>query len=75
ASPFGALGPLSRSVAAIEALTLERRGARVATVAPDAASLAAIGPNLMDPGPRSQVTQAGLAQGRALGRGRRASAA
>ena len=75
AAPFGALGPLSRSVAAIEALALERRGARVTTVSPDAASLAAIGPNLMDPGPRSRVTQAGLAQGRALGHGPRARAA
>jgi NTE family protein len=66
AMPFGALGVLSRSLAAIEALALERRGARVTTVAPDEASLAAIGPNLMDRRPRSRVIAAGLAQGRAL---------
>jgi NTE family protein len=65
-APFGAVGPVSRGLAAIEALTLERRGARVSTVAPDAASQAALGPNLMDPGPRSRVIAAGLAQGRAL---------
>jgi NTE family protein len=68
ATPFGALGLLSRSIAAVEALTLERRGARVTTVSPDAGSLAAIGPNLMDPRPRSKVIAAGLAQGRALGK-------
>jgi NTE family protein len=68
ATPFGALGLLSRSIAAVEALTLERRGAEVTTVSPDAGSLAAIGPNLMDPGPRAKVIAAGLAQGRALGR-------
>jgi NTE family protein len=66
-----ALGVLSRSVAAVEALALERRGARVRIVAPDAASVAAIGPNLMDPRPRAKVIAAGLAQGRALA-GRRA---
>jgi NTE family protein len=68
ATPFAALGLLSRSIAGVEALTLERRGARVETVSPDAASLAAIGPNLMDPRPRAKVIAAGLAQGRALGR-------
>jgi NTE family protein len=68
ATPVGALGLLSRSVAGVEALTLERRGAKVETVSPDAGSLAAIGPNLMDPRPRAKVIAAGLAQGRALGR-------
>jgi NTE family protein len=67
-TPFAALGLLSRSVAAVEALVLERRGAQVTTVAPDASSLAAMGANLMDPGPREKVIAAGLAQGRALGR-------
>jgi NTE family protein len=67
ATPFGALALLSRSLAAVEALALERRGAKVTTVSPDAGSLAAIGPNLMDPRPRSKVIAAGLAQGRALG--------
>jgi NTE family protein len=68
-TPFGAIGPLSRGLAAIEALTLERRGARVTTVSPDAASQDAMGPNLMDPRPRSNVIAAGLGQGRALGLG------
>jgi NTE family protein len=70
ATPFGALGLVSRSLAAMEGLTLERRGARVITVSPDADSRAAMGPNLMDARPRSRVIAAGLSQGRALGRGR-----
>ena len=65
--PLGAFGLLSRSIAAVEGLALERRGARVTTVSPDSASLAAIGGNLMNPRPRSRVIAAGLAQGRALG--------
>jgi NTE family protein len=69
ATPFGAFGPLSRSLAAVEALAVQRRGARVLTVSPDSASVAAIGGNLMDSRPRSRVIAAGLAQGRALGRG------
>jgi NTE family protein len=68
AMPYGALGLLSRSLAAIEALALERRGASVTTVSPDERSLEAIGPNLMDPRPRSRVIAAGLAQGQALAR-------
>jgi NTE family protein len=67
AGPLGAFGLLSRSIAAVEGLALERRGARVSTVSPDSASLAAIGGNLMDPRPRSRVIAAGLGQGRALG--------
>ena len=59
-------GPLSRGLAALEALTLTRRGARVTTVVPDAGSQRAIGSNLMDPGPRPRVIAAGLAQGRAM---------
>jgi NTE family protein len=68
ATPFGALGLLSRSIAGVEALALQRRGAEVEMIAPDDGSLTAIGPNLMDPGPRAKVIAAGLAQGRALGR-------
>jgi NTE family protein len=68
--PFGAIGLISRSLAAVEALALTRRGARVTTVAPDAASRAAMGPNLMDPGERARVIEAGLSQGLALGYGR-----
>jgi NTE family protein len=61
-----AYGALSRSIAAVEALALEDRGAQVTTVSPDRDSLAAIGPNLMDAGPRASVIAAGVAQGRAL---------
>jgi NTE family protein len=67
-TPMGAIGLASRSLARLEALVLERRGARVDIVAPDAGSLEAIGPNLMDPRPRKAVIAAGLAQGRRLGR-------
>ena len=69
ASPRGAIGLASRSVAGVEALVLERRGAHVHTVSPDTGSLAAIGGNLMDPRPRRQVIEAGVEQGRAIARG------
>jgi NTE family protein len=62
----GAMGPVSRGVATAEALALKHRGVHVTTISPDAASSAAIGPNLMDPGRREQVIAAGLAQGRLL---------
>ena len=39
------------------------------TVAPDAASVAAIGPSLFDPRRRRAVSVAGYAQGRALAAG------
>jgi NTE family protein len=70
-NPTGSLrafGQVSRSVARFEALVLERRGARVRLVAPDAASSAAMGSNLMAAGPRQRVAAAGFAQGLALGR-------
>jgi NTE family protein len=62
----GALGPLSRGIAAGEALALRHRGVSVTTVSPDACSAAAMGANLMDPRPRGEVVAAGIAQGRAL---------
>jgi NTE family protein len=65
-TPMGAVGPLSRGVAGVEALALERRGATVETVSPDAASSTALGTNFMASGPRARVAAAGLAQGRAL---------
>ena len=65
-SPAAAVGALSRSVAAVEATVLRRRGARVLMVAPNAGAVEAIGPNLMDSGPRRQVLRAGFAQGAAL---------
>jgi NTE family protein len=61
-----ALGVASRSVARVEALVLERRGARVQIVSPDDGSVDAIGPNLMDPRRRAEVIAAGVAQGRRL---------
>jgi NTE family protein len=67
-TPMGAIGLASRSLARLEALVLERRGARVQIVAPDEGSLAAMGPNLMDSRPRKAVIAAGLAQGRRLAR-------
>jgi NTE family protein len=66
--PLGAFGLLSRSIAGVEALALERRGAIVTTVSPDRPSVAAMGANLMDPGPRRRVIAAGLSQGRELAR-------
>ena len=68
-SAIGAFGMLSRSLAGVEALALEARGAKVSTVAPDARTVKAMGPNLMDARPRSRVIAAGLEQGRALGGG------
>jgi NTE family protein len=65
-SPLGAMGPVSRSLAAVEALALRQRGARVTTIAPDQDSLAAMGASLMDPRPRAEVIGAGLAQGRRI---------
>jgi NTE family protein len=59
-------GLLSSSIAGIEALALERRGAQVTTVSPDDASLAAIATNLMNPARRANVIAAGLSQGRKL---------
>jgi NTE family protein len=66
---ISAFGLASRSVARVEALVLERRGARVQIVSPDPGSVAAIGPNLMDPRPRRQVIAAGVAQGRRIANG------
>jgi NTE family protein len=62
----GAFGPVSRGLAAGEALALRGRGVGVTTVNPDAASAAAMGLNLMDPARRRPVIEAGLAQGREL---------
>jgi NTE family protein len=65
-SVLGALGSVSRGVAAAEALALRHRGAQVTTISPDAASAAAMGTNLMDATPRAAVIAAGLAQGRRI---------
>jgi NTE family protein len=63
---FGAARAFARGTVAAESLLLRRSGARVRSVAPDAATVAAIGPNLFDRARRSQVEAAGYAQGRAL---------
>ncbi|HYI37315.1 MAG TPA: patatin-like phospholipase family protein, partial [Thermoleophilaceae bacterium] len=62
----GALGPVSRSIAGTEALSLRHRGAQVSVVSPDRAAADAMGINLMSPDGRDRVTAAGLAQGRRL---------
>ncbi len=56
----------SRGRAAVEADRLRRRGAEVLHVAPDPASAAAMGPDLMAPGGEGAVMAAGFAQGVAL---------
>jgi NTE family protein len=63
ASLRGAVGPLSRSAATVEALALQRRGAIVATLSPDADVTRAMGPDFMDGRRRSATQQAGYAQG------------
>jgi NTE family protein len=68
AEPAGAIGPLSRAIAAAEALALRRRGARVTTVNPDQASIDAMGSNLMARRGREGVIRAGFEQGRRLAR-------
>jgi NTE family protein len=65
-SVLGALGSVSRGVAAAEALALRHRGALVTTISPDEDSSTAMGTNLMDAGRRSEVIAAGLAQGRRI---------
>ena len=65
----GALGAFSRSVASVETLALQRRGATVTTLSPDADASGAMGANFMDPRRRRATQQAGFAQGlRAAGR-------
>jgi NTE family protein len=63
ASLRGAVGPLSRSVAAVEGLALQRRGAVVTTLSPDAAAAHAMGGDFMDGRRRAATQQAGYAQG------------
>jgi NTE family protein len=63
---FGAVRAFASAGAATEALLLRRRGARVRIVAPDDATVGAIGPNLFDARRRAAVEAAGYRQGRAL---------
>jgi len=71
----GALGPVSRGVAAVEAMPLQRRGAKVDAIAPDTAAVAAMGSNFMDAGKRSAAQAAGVAQGVRLAAGHHSRAA
>ena len=66
ADRFGAVRAFAGAGSATEALLLRRRGARVRVVAPDPATVGAIGPNLFDTRRRAAVEAAGYAQGRAL---------
>jgi NTE family protein len=63
---LGAVRAFARTTAVAESLLLRRRGARVRLVAPDSATVRAIGPTLFDPRRRDAVEAAGFAQGRAL---------
>jgi NTE family protein len=60
------LRTVSSAAAGYESMALRARGAEVRTIVPDDASLAAIGPDLMDPSRRAAVAAAGYAQGRRL---------
>jgi NTE family protein len=60
---IGVVRRASRSAAAIETLALRRRGARVRTFAPNAASAKEMGLNLMDRGRAKAVLAAGYRQG------------
>ncbi|WP_459739099.1 patatin-like phospholipase family protein [Streptomyces sp. E-15] len=61
AEPFPSEHPLERTVAELRA-----RGAEVVVVAPDEASVAAVGGRALDPATRRPAAEAGRAQGRAL---------
>jgi NTE family protein len=63
---LGVMQGVARSAATVEALVLRRRGARVQTIAPNAASAAAMGANFMQYEPRPRVLTAGYRQGLAL---------
>ena len=71
----GAFGPVSRGLAAAEALVLKHRGAVVTAINPDEETTAVMGPNLMNPKRREAVIEAGLAQGRRLASRERRQAA
>jgi NTE family protein len=67
-TPLGALRAATHAAALAEMQALRARGARVRLVAPDAESGRRIGINLMDGRRSSAAYEAGLVQGRALGR-------
>lgn len=65
-SPFAALRAATRTGELVERLELERRGAQVTTIGPDAPSARALGGDLMDPSRREGALAAGYRQGFAL---------
>ncbi|MDO8185774.1 patatin-like phospholipase family protein [Conexibacter sp. JD483] len=72
AAPHGVVRTTSRSAAALEALTLRRRGARVTVVAPDRVAASALSGGWIghEPdAPAEQALAAGYRQGLALARG------
>ncbi len=65
--PAGFLRAAGQAAGLAELQVLRARGARTRIVAPDAASIEALGPNLMDGGHRAEVIAAARVQGRRLG--------
>jgi NTE family protein len=63
----GLLRAAGQAAGLAELQLLRARGARTRIVAPDTATIAEMGPDLMDAGPRREVYAAGRAQGRKLG--------
>jgi NTE family protein len=59
----GTIGALSRSVAAVESLVLQRRGAKVTILAPDSEVAREMGGDFMDPSRRGATQEAAFAQG------------
>ncbi len=73
-SAYHALRSLTRAGVAAETLALQARGARVQVVAPDRASAAAMGEELMDASRAEAVLDAAVAQGHRWARAARATA-
>jgi len=69
AAPHGVIRTTSRSAAALEALTLRRRGAEVTIVAPDRAAAAVLAAPPGGDDHAAQAVSAGFRQGLALARG------
>ncbi|MDW5596740.1 patatin-like phospholipase family protein [Conexibacter stalactiti] len=72
AAPHGVIRTTSRSAAALEALTLRRRGAEVTVIAPDRAAASALSGGWIGhdaAAPAEQALAAGFRQGLALARG------
>jgi NTE family protein len=65
-SPFAALRGVARAGEAVETLALQRRGASVRTIGPDAAAASELGANLMDERRRGAALAAGYRQGLAV---------